>query len=346
MSSIRKGSTKDGKAYFEIAVSRGRGVARLTTRWYAPDGWSQKAIDRELRRVAAEFERQAKAGEVVTKAERQQQEEAQARERAQIKTLKQYCEMVFMPAMTVRCAENTRESYQTNLRIWIYPTLGDLLMTEITSAQISALLLSVQAQGKAHGTVIKIYTVLQAIFKMAFMADVIDRNPMAKVERPRQRKGERKDNTADAYTAKELQHILFCLADEPLKWRVMVQLLADTGMRRGECCGLQWKDIDFPHNTITIAGNLCYTKTAGVYMDTPKNGKSRTVDVDPQVISLLRQLRLEQSHHALSSFVFTQDNSPDPMHPQSPTRYLKSFSKRYKIPLKAVRSGKWMWHHM
>ncbi len=331
MSSIRKGSTKDGKAYFEIAVSRGRGVARLTTRWYAPDGWSQKAIDRELRRVAAEFERQAKAGEVVTKAERQQQEEAQARERAQIKTLKQYCDMVFMPAMTVRCAENTRESYQTNLRIWIYPTLGDLLMTEITSAQISALLLSVQAQGKAHGTVIKIYTVLQAIFKMAFMADVIDRNPMAKVERPRQRKGERKDNTADAYTAKELQHILFCLADEPLKWRVMVQLLADTGMRRGECCGLQWKDIDFPHNTITIAGNLCYTKTAGVYMDTPKNGKSRTVDVDPQVISLLRQLRLEQSHHALSSFVFTQDNSPDPMHPQSPTRYLKSFSKRYKI---------------
>ena len=53
----------------------------------------------------------------------------------------------------------------------------------------------------------------------------------------------------------------------------MVRVLADTGMRRGECCGLQCKDIDFKQNTITISGNLCYTKTAGVYMDTPKNGK-------------------------------------------------------------------------
>jgi len=136
----------------------------------------------------------------------------------------------------------------------------------------------------------------------------------------------------EAYTAEELNHILSCLDQEPLKWRAMVRLLADTGIRRGECCGLQWKDIDFQNNLITIAGNLCYTPDKGIYLDTPKNGKTRTIDIDPGVTDLLRQLRIEQASQAISPFVFTQEGSPEPMHPQSPTRYLKQFSKRYGIP--------------
>ncbi len=331
MPSTRKLTTKGGTPFYEISISRGRGVSRLTSRWYPPQGWSQKAIDRELIRVAAEFERKVKAGEVITRAEKRELEQQAAMAAAQIKTFQQYCEMVFMPALAVRCAENTRDSYDSNLRIWIYPAIGNIKMPEITAAQLSALLLSMQAQGKAHGTVVKIYTVLQAVFKMAFMSDVIKCNPMVKVERPRPRKDEKKVAAADAYTAKELQYILACLNDEPLKWRTMVHLLADTGMRRGECCALQWKDIDFRQNTVTISGNLCYTKTAGVYMDTPKNGKTRTVDVDPQVIGLLRQLRQEQARHAMSKWVFTQDGNPEVIHPQSPTRYLQMFSKRYGI---------------
>ena len=128
MPSMRKRSTKDGKPFYEISVSRGRGVSRITSRWYPPQGWSQKAIERELTRVAAEFERQVKAGEVITRAEKREQEHRQALAEAQIKTFRQYCEMVFMPALAVRCAENTRESYESNLRIWISPTIGDLKM--------------------------------------------------------------------------------------------------------------------------------------------------------------------------------------------------------------------------
>lgn len=117
-------------------------------------------------------------------------------------------------------------------------------------------------------------------------------------------------------------------------WRTcfVIHLLADTGIRRGECCGLQWKVVDFQNNLITITGNLCYAPDKGIYLDTPKNGKTRTIDIAPEVTDLLRQLRLEQASHAISSFVFTQENSPEPMHPQSPTRYLKQFSKRYGIP--------------
>ena len=86
MPSIRKRTTKDGRDYYEITVSRGRSQSRLFSRWYIPEGWSQRAIDRELAKVAAEFERQCKAGEIVSRKEKRQQAALEAAEAAKIQT--------------------------------------------------------------------------------------------------------------------------------------------------------------------------------------------------------------------------------------------------------------------
>lgn len=325
MPSIREKQTKDGKKFYEIRVSRGRGRSYLTTRWYPPKGWSKKAIERELAKTAAEFERQVQAGEVVSR-------EEQAKEAAKIKTLMQYGEGVFMPAKAVTMSENSRSAYQLYLDKWIYPALGDFKLPEITSAEINSLLLSMQKLGKAQATCVKVYTILQGIFKMAYLADLIDRNPMDKVERPKPRKDELKKPTeAESYTAGELKYILDCLREEPLKWRAYMSLLIDTGLRRGEACGLMWEDVDLDSGIITVKGNLCYTPAKGIYLDTPKSGKTRTVDIAPGVVNLLRQLRAEQARDGLSPYVFSQEGSPEPMHPQSPTRYMKKFAKRYGV---------------
>ena len=332
MASTRKRTTKDGQTFYEIRVSRGRGKSYLTTRWYPPDGWSQKAVERALTKEAAEFERRCREGEVVSRAEQKESDLQQKREAAKILTLQQYGETVFMPAKSVTMSENGRCAYQGSLNHWIYPALGDLKMPDITPANITALLLSMQSVGKAHATCVKVYTILHSLFKMAYMTDVVPVNPMDKVERPKPRKGEIKDKDVEAYTIDEVQRIFNALEHEPLKWRTLMRLLIDTGIRRGECCGLQWKDIDSQARTITIRGNLCYTPQKGIYLDTPKSGKVRTIDVDPEIIGLLQQLRLEQAGHAISTYVFTQQDSPEPMHPQSPARYMQKFSKKYDVP--------------
>ena len=281
---------------------------------------------------ASEFEHRCHEGEVVSRAEQKENSLQQIRKAAKIQTLKKFGEEVFMPAKAVTMSENGRYAYQGNLDHWIYPALGKLKMPDITPANISALLLSMQSRGKAHATCIKVYTILHSLFKMAYMADVVPIDPMDKVERPKPRKNELKDADVEAYTVEEVQRIFTALEREPLKWRVLLRLLIDTGIRRGECCGLRWQNIDFKANTITIAGNLCYTPQKGIYLDTPKSGKVRTIDVDPEIISLLRQLRQEQASHAISTYVFTQPNSPEPMHPQSPARYMQKFSKKYGVP--------------
>ena len=328
MPSTRKKTTASGREFYEIRVSRGRGKAYLTRRWYIPEGWSQKAIDRELAAVSAEFKRQCDAGEITSKAEQRALADEQAAEAAKILTLKQYGERVFMPAKAVTMSENGRASYQGNLDRTIYPALGAFKLPDITSAQISALLLDIQASGKAHATVIKAYTILHSLFKMAYLGDMIPKNPMDKVERPKPRKDEIQGAEPQAYTATEIKQLFDVLDTEPLKWRALVHLLIDTGIRRGECCALRWENIDFSSGAVAINGNLCYTPANGVYLDTPKNGHRRTVYVGTDTLSLLRQLRTEQAAKAFSAYVFTQECSPEPMHPQSPTRYLKKLSAR------------------
>ncbi len=155
---------------------------------------------------------------------------------------------------------------------------------------------------------------------------------MLKVSRPKPRKDEHAQEEGDkAYTVSELRHILECLENEPLKWQAYISLVADTGIRRGEACGLQWSDVDFKSGTITIRRNLQYTVSAGIYETSPKNGKARKVDIGPDMLELLQRLRSAQANSCISKWIFTQDNSPEAMFPQSPTRYFKKFGERYGI---------------
>ena len=322
MPSIRKKTNKAGRDYYEITVRRGRSQPRLYSRWYPPDGWSQKAIDRELTKVAAEFARQCKAGEVISRKERQERDAQEAAAAALIQTVKQYAERVFMPAKTVTMSENSRASFQSALNTWVYPAIGEKKLPDVSPADLSALLLDIQAQRRAHTTAVKVYTVLHTMFKMAYLSDVIPRNPMDKVDRPVPRKDEIRATEAQALTVEELQTVMEALEAEPLKWRALVHLLIDTGVRRGECCGLKWEDIDLESQVVTIRRNLCYTPARGVYVDTPKNGRTREVDIGPEIAALLEALRAQ----SLGEYVFTQENSAEPMHPQSPTPYLKKLT--------------------
>jgi integrase len=91
-------------------------------------------------------------------------------------------------------------------------------------------------------------------------------NPMMKVKRPAPRKDENiQDESEKAFTVQELNKVLDCVKQEPLKWQVYINLAADSACRRGELCGLWWSDIDWDTGTVTIRRNLQYTPAKGIY---------------------------------------------------------------------------------
>ena len=333
MASIKLSETKDGRRFFQISVSRGYGKSPYKTRWYWPDGWSKRTAEREAAKQAATFELACQNGEVLNRAQAKEKAAQEAAEAAKLKTVRQYADGVFMPTKEATFSENARSSYRMFLDRHILPVLGEYLLTEVTPAMISELLVDFQKAGYAHATAVKLYNILNGVFEMAFLDDSIPMNPMLKVKRPASRKGEQvQDEGEKALTAQELAHVLSCAAQEPLKWRAYINLAADTGARRGELCGLWWSDIDWSAGTVTIRRNLQYTAQAGVFETSPKNGKARSVDIGPETLSMLKQLQREQAATCISKYVFTQDGETVPMHPQSPTRYFKKFGKKYGIP--------------
>ena len=332
MASIKLNETKDGRRFFQISVSRGYGKAPYKRRWYWPDGWSKRTAEREAAKQAAAFELACKNGEVLNRAQEREKAAREAAEAAKLKTVRQYADGVFMPTKEATFSENARSSYRMFLGKHILPVLGDVLLVEVSPAMISKLLIDFQRAGYAHATTVKLYNILNGIFEMAFLDDSIPMNPMLKVKRPAPRKDEQpKEESDKAYTVQELSYILSCAAQEPLQWQTYISLAADTGLRRGECCGLQWSDIDFKAGAVTVRRNLQYTAAAGVYATSPKNGKVRVVDVGPDTLALLKQLREKQAQSCISKWCFTQEGTAEPMHPQSPTRYFQKFGQRYGV---------------
>ena len=343
MASYRKMQTKSGKVYYEISVSRGHGITPYRMRWY-PDNpnWSDRKVKQELDRVIAQFVADCKAKKVLTRPEQKAQAEAAAKaaaeaaakaeaEAAKLKTVRQYADGVFMPTKEITFSENARANYRQILDSHILPKIGDVLLKDVSPAMIQKLLVDFQKAGYSHSTCVKLYNILNGLFQMAFLDDSIPFNPLLKVKRPAPRKDEAVvDESEKAYTADELRHILSCTAQEPLRWQAYILLAADTGARRGELCGLQWADIDWKARTIQIKRNLQYSPEKGVYSTSPKNKKKRVVDVGQETLALLRQYQKEQASTCISKWVFTA-GTPDPMSPQTATRYFKRFGERYGI---------------
>ena len=113
---------------------------------------------------------------------------------------------------------------------------------------------------------------------------VVAENPCSKVTIP---KGEVKEK--QIYTPAEVERFLTLLNDEPLKYRTFFYLMIYSGFRRGEMLGLEWKDINWEHNLISVRRTSNYTAERGTYTDTTKTKMSqRTLKFPDYVMELLR----------------------------------------------------------
>ena len=98
---------------------------------------------------------------------------------------------------------------------------------------------------------------------------------------------------------------------------------------------------------------IVYTKEKGIYLDTPKTGKTRTVYFSAETSKLLQDLKDQQKEDvqrrvarllkegkpltiekaSIPEWVFTEKGYCTPIHPQSPNRYFKKFSEKHGIEI-------------
>ncbi len=153
-------------------------------------------------------------------------------------------------------------------------------------------------------------------------------------------KPHREAKKVDFLDVDKAREFIRCLDDEPLFWRVSMNVLITCGLRRGECIGLQWRDIDHDKLTVNVCRNISADKTAPdkYIIGNTKTGESRTVPISTRVYGLLMQLKHDQEEHFQiklppTSFIFCRQSDPaKPIYPTEPTRWQRKFVKRHNLP--------------
>jgi len=99
------------------------------------------------------------------------------------------------------------------------------------------------------------------------------------------------------------------LVNAPIEYRTIILLLLYTGMRNGEAMGLEWKDIDFENNLVSINKSSQYIAGVGVFTKETKNTSSeRTIQVVPELIELLKQYKVWQNEQRLQRGILWKSN--------------------------------------
>lgn len=114
---------------YQIKVSRGRDkltgkqLTPFTTTYTPPEGWSKKAVERDLVRFMGEFEAACKRGEILTKEEQKahavEQAEQVQREQAEEErklTFNKYVEL-FLKEKSATLSATTVQGYRQSLKL-------------------------------------------------------------------------------------------------------------------------------------------------------------------------------------------------------------------------------------
>lgn len=178
------------------------------------------------------------------------------------------------------------------------------------------------------------YGVLRNIFGYAEKNDMLEKNPMKRVDAPVIPK-----KPVDALSPEQAKVFFEKLSECPLDFQTLLQLFITTGLRRGEAVGIKWKDIDEKKGLLHVERAVAHTTQTGTVISTPKTASSiRTVPLIPSTLRLLMQLkkqkRREHPNVLLNeAFVFhRKDDIFRPCCANAVTHKVKRFAKASGLP--------------
>jgi len=253
---------------------------------------------------------------------------------------------------------STIRGYAAHVRLYLGPYLGEVLLTELTTLQVQAMITAIIRQHQALGTPVsaatltRIRATLRAALNAAIRQGLISENPAAKAELPRARRPRAEVSTpyrvgqwrrsgerpaVAVWTTAQTARFL-----DSVRWHRLYaayHLIALRGLRRGEAAGLRWCDVDLDGKTVVISQQL-QQYDGRLAVCPPKTPHSaRVIALDRTTVAALQKHRDRQRAEAAaygpdyrdSGYVFTCLNG-DPMAPDRLTRTFKKLSALAGMP--------------
>lgn len=274
---------KRGNSY-RIKVSCGydtHGKQAIQSMTWKPDEkMTERQIGKELQRQAVLFEEDCMKGNIV----------------AAIK-FEDFARQWFKEYAEIRLKQRTVEGYH-QMEKRIYKAIGHIRLDKLTTRHIQRFIIDLcnaeredgrdRNGGKLSAKTVKLYkSMISTICDYAVKMQMIQTNPCKNVTIPKVVTPEK-----EYYSIEEAQQLLDLFRQEDegnYKYVLFYTLAMYTGFRLGELMGLEWKDVNFDTNVITVNRTCLYSKAkGGLYTETPKTVQSlRSLKVPQGVIDML-----------------------------------------------------------
>ena len=223
----------------------------------------------------------------------------------------------------------TYVGYKRNLDI-VYPLIGGIPLAKLLPMTLEEMCEELRKRpGRGENciketTVQKYLETVSSVLEDAKKNDIIPFNPAHRVRKK--------------HFEKEVQHIpqkyemsklMRTIQNEPILYRAYYTLAITTGLRRGELCALQWRDITGACELTVRRSRSCASGQI-VESDT-KNHRERIVTIPLGIWELLMALRQQKVLHSgvpgKEQPIFTDPDGHVP-HPDTFTRHLRKLYKQ------------------
>ena len=209
------------------------------------------------------------------------------------------------------------DRYEMTAKHQIYPCIGDMPISDITGADIKKLLNGIMMDGKSYSTCKKAYLLLSEYFRYLEREDIIEKNPMRNVEMTKKgnylaaqgKENKPQNELVTIFTPDEIELLKaeafkrFGNGKPMYKQAAVFYLMLNTGLRRGEVCGLLNRDIDLDRRVLHVRQAVKeYSRRDGMEIakgqetkaGPPKSATSvRSVPLNDTAIEMINKLREE-----------------------------------------------------
>lgn len=207
---------------------------------------------------------------------------------------------LFLKKADVR--KTTYANYERHLYSYIFPIIGSFKMSEINETVLQMLSFKLSDGGAVDGgklhphTVQDAMAIVKAIVKKAQKDGLVEKFLLDDIKIKREFNVDNKPKVLEVSDMKRLFEV--CIENYKSPYAIATLLMMLTGMRIGEVCGLQWKDVDLKRKILSINKDIHRIAnidgTSILEISPPKNQSSiRSVPIPDSLLPYLKITKLE-----------------------------------------------------
>jgi integrase len=168
------------------------------------------------------------------------------------------------------------------LKVHLYPLFGSKPLVRVTRKMVREMIATKQKAGLSQSTIRNILAPMRQLYNQAIDDGDAYENPAARVGKFNKRKDAA--TQLNPLTRKEVKTLLDKTLEKSPHWYPLLLCATRTGMREGELIALRGTNLDFRGQFIEVQQILSRGE-----LTSPKNGRTRRVDMSGQLRDVLQE---------------------------------------------------------